>query len=263
MQNILIGCDPEVFVSQGGVFKSAYNLIKGDKQNPFKVRNGAVQVDGMALEFNTTPAASEDEFYFNVQDVFDQMKKMVPDYDIVVSPVADFDPEYMKAQPKEALILGCDPDYNAWTGEINPKPDGERAMRTASGHIHIGFTQDQDIDDPLHRHNCNEIAKQLDFYLGLPSLKYDDDTKRRTMYGQAGCVRYKPYGVEYRTLSNAWLQSESRIRGVYRNTMAAINRLIKEPGLARVYGDISRVINYSNKRSAEVHMKYLGIQEIV
>ena len=61
MAKILVGCDPEVFVAQGGVFKSAYNLIKGDKKNPQKIRSGAVQVDGMALEFNIDPAATENE----------------------------------------------------------------------------------------------------------------------------------------------------------------------------------------------------------
>ena len=34
---ILVGCDPEVFVKQGGVFKSAFGLIQGDKANPQKV----------------------------------------------------------------------------------------------------------------------------------------------------------------------------------------------------------------------------------
>ena len=58
MTKILVGCDPEVFVKQNGVFKSAFGLIKGDKKNPQKIRNGAVQVDGMALEFNIDPAAS-------------------------------------------------------------------------------------------------------------------------------------------------------------------------------------------------------------
>ena len=54
--NILIGCDPEVFVKQNGVFRSAHGLIRGDKKNPQKIRSGAVQVDGMALEFNIDPA---------------------------------------------------------------------------------------------------------------------------------------------------------------------------------------------------------------
>jgi hypothetical protein len=248
--NILIGCDPEVFVKQNGLFKSAHKLIQGDKKNPFKVRSGAVQVDGMALEFNIDPAATEDQFLFNVQDVFNQMKLMVPEYEVVVTPVAHFDPAYLKAQSPEALELGCDPDFNAWTEDVNPRPDGDRPMRTASGHIHIGFTENVEPEDYFHQHRCNLIAKQLDYYLGLPSLFYDDDVQRREMYGKAGAVRYKSYGVEYRTLSNAWLKTENSIRWVYRNAVKGVTELINGRSLEEKYGDVQDIINTSDKKRA-------------
>ena len=247
---ILVGCDPEVFVKQGGVFKSAYGLIQGDKANPQKVNRGAVQVDGMALEFNIDPAHSEDEFCLNVQDVFNTMKLMVPDYEVVAVPVAHFDPDYIKNQPAAALELGCDPDFNAWINAVNNKPNGNRPMRTASGHVHIGWTKGADTDDFNHIEMCNAVIRQMDFYLGLPSLSYDDDQERREMYGKAGCCRYKPYGTEYRTLSNAWLKSEALMRWVYRNTLAGMNELIKGNVLADKYGDIQELINTGNKKEA-------------
>lgn len=244
-----IGCDPEVFVKRNGVFQSAYGLIAGDKKNPQPVRNGAVQVDGMALEFNTAPASTEDEFALFVQDVFDQMKLMVPEYEVVAVPVAHFTPEYMKEQPEAALELGCDPDYNAWTGSTNTKPNGQRPMRTASGHVHIGWGND--IADGLeHRSMCHAAAAQMDFFLGLPSLAYDGDTERREMYGKAGCLRYKPYGVEYRTLSNAWLRSENLMRWVFRNAQAGMKRLVAGDSLAVKHGDIQAIINNSDKKAA-------------
>lgn len=242
---ILVGCDPEVFVKQGGKFLSAFGLIKGDKKNPQKVDKGAVQVDGMALEFNIDPAHNEDEFCLNVQDVFATMCRMVPDYEVVAVPVAHFDQDYMKSQPQEALELGCDPDYNAWTELANIKPNGQRPMRTASGHLHIGWTNGEHIDDANHRNRCNMVVKQLDFYLGLGSLAYDMDTERREMYGKAGCCRFKPYGVEYRTLSNAWLRSESLMRWAYRNTIAGVNEVMKGNFLFEKYGDIQDIINNS------------------
>lgn len=260
MSRILIGCDPEVFVQQKGIFKSAYNLIKGDKKNPQKVRSGAVQVDGMALEFNIDPAASEDEFLFNVNDVFTQMKEMVPTYDVIVSPVAHFDMAYIKSQPAEALELGCDPDYNAWTGQANDRPNGDRPMRTASGHLHIGWTDGMDIDDPQHRHRAGLIAKQLDFFLGLPSLEYDKDTMRREMYGKAGAVRYKPYGVEYRTLSNAWLNSDSLIRWAYRNAVKGVQEVMKGNMLVQKYGDIQEIINTSDLKAARAIIQAEGLE---
>lgn len=255
MKNILVGCDPEVFVAQKGIFKSAYDLIKGNKEHPQKIRNGAVQVDGMALEFNIDPAATEDEFCFNVQDVFNQMKLMVPKYDVVVSSVAHFSASEMKSQPICALELGCEPDFCAWTGQENPRPDGDRPMRTASGHIHIGFTEEQDPQDPSHIHNCNLIAKQLDFYLGLPSLEYDAEKLRREMYGKAGAVRYKSYGVEYRTLSNAWLKSEELMRWVFRNTVRGTQAVMNGNSLTDKYGDIQDIINTSDVKKARAIIK--------
>jgi hypothetical protein len=257
---ILVGCDPEVFVKQGGVFKSAYGLIQGDKENPQKVNRGAVQVDGMALEFNIDPAHSEDEFCLNVQDVFNTMKLMVPDYEVVAVPVAHFDPEYIKNQPAKALELGCDPDFNAWVNAVNHKPNGNRPMRTASGHVHIGWTNGVDTNDNTHIEMCNAVIRQMDFYLGLPSLSYDADQERREMYGKAGCCRYKPYGTEYRTLSNAWLKSEALMRWVYRNTLAGMNELIKGNVLADKYGDIQELINTGNKKEAMKIIKQENIE---
>lgn len=251
----LIGCDPEVFVKQKGTFRSAYGLIKGDKKNPMPVRNGAVQVDGMALEFNINPAHNEDEFAVFVQDVFNQMKLMVPEYEVVAVPVAHFERDYIRNQPPAALELGCDPDFNGWTGMVNDKPDGDRPMRTASGHIHIGWTAGVDINSGEHQGMCNAAARQMDFFLGLASLEYDKDTERREMYGKAGCLRYKPYGVEYRTLSNAWLRSEKLIRWVYRNAQVGMERLVKGDALSNKYGDIQEIINNSDLKEARKIIK--------
>jgi Phage phiEco32-like COOH.NH2 ligase-type 2 len=258
--NILIGCDPEVFVKKGGTFLSAHGLIKGDKKNPFKVNKGAVQVDGMALEFNIDPAHSEDEFCINVQEVYNTLKKMVPGYEVVAEPVAHFTVEYMQQQPMEALELGCDPDYNGWTGAPNEKPDGFRPFRTASGHIHVGWGNGFNPDDFEHQGKCNAVARQLDFYLGLPSLFYDEDVQRREMYGKGGCLRYKPYGMEYRTLSNAWLNSKKRMAWVYNNAIIGVNALLEEgKALYEKYGDIQDIINNSDKKAAKKIIKAEGI----
>lgn len=258
-QQILVGCDPEVFVKQNGIFRSAYGLIKGDKKHPQKVNRGAVQVDGMALEFNIDPAATEDEFVINVQDVLNTMKGMVPDYEVVATPVAHFDLDYLRSQPADALELGCDPDYNAWTNSANEKPNAERPMRTASGHVHIGWTDDEDIFDPIHRASAMAVGRQMDFYLGLPSLFYDNDVERREMYGKAGCVRVKPYGVEYRTLSNAWLNGTNLMRWIFRATQRGVNDLMNGIDLSEKYGDISNIINNNDKEAA---MKIIKAENI-
>jgi hypothetical protein len=255
MQEILVGCDPEVFVRRNGVFESAHNLIPGDKRNPHKVNCGAVQVDGMALEFNIDPASTEEMFLYNVQTVYDIMKSMVPGHEVVATPVAHFSLEYLRKQPQEALELGCDPDFNAWSRTINPRPDGERPMRTASGHVHVGWTSGEDPTEEGHLSRAEAVVRQLDFALGLPSLVYDADTLRREMYGKAGAYRPKTYGVEYRTLSNAWLNSPELIKWVFRVTQRAVRALMEGNSYAERHGDIQQIINSSDVKAAMAIIK--------
>lgn len=253
--NILVGCDPEIFVKKDGTFVSAHGLIQGDKKNPLPVPNGAVQVDGMALEFNINPATDESQFVTNVTSVMQTLAAMVPGYELAPVPVAHFTHEYIAQQPPAAVELGCDPDYNAYTGEANVKPDANRPMRTASGHVHIGWDNGQDIYDPDHIARCHAAVKQCDVMLGIASLFYDTDTERRSMYGQGGCLRYKSYGVEYRTLSNAWLLTPERMAWVFRTTKKAMDRLFDGEALfveARKMGfDIPAIINSSDRAQAE------------
>lgn len=258
---IMIGADPELFMKQNLEFVSAHGMVPGSKSEPFPVDNGAVQVDGMALEFNINPAKEEEEFVFNISSVMQQLKGMLPTFEIVAEPVAHFGFECIKAQPLEAVILGCDPDFNAWLGgEENPTPDGDKPFRTGAGHIHIGWTDNEDIHDLMHVEACMSIVRQLDFYLGLPSLLFDGDPTRREMYGAAGCFRPKPYGVEYRVLSNRWLSTEELQRWVYSNTMKAIDSLQNGNNLAEIYGDIQEVINTSDVQAATELIKLIDIE---
>lgn len=262
MSAILVGCDPEVFVKRNGIFQSAHGLIRGDKKNPFKVRRGAVQVDGMALEFNIDPAATADEFVVNVNDVLGQLKLMVPDYEVVAVPVAKFTKEYLKAQPDEAKELGCDPDFNAYTGLANEKPDGDRPMRTASGHVHIGWTSEQDVTSPDAIGDAQIVAKTMDAYLGLGSLLFDKDQERRSMYGKAGCYRVKPYGMEYRTLSNAWLNSEELMRWVFKQVQFGMKALKEgRTQFLEHEREIRKAIDRGDALTADMYMNHLGIRK--
>jgi len=249
MTEFLIGADPEFFVKKDGKHVSAYNLIPGTKAEPYKVKGGAVQVDGMALEFNIDPASSFAEFDNNITTVLGELRKMVgPEYEFDFSPVAHFGKEYIDAQPEKARELGCDPDYSAYTGVANPSPDGGLGIRTASGHIHIGWTNDQDIADPNHIEACRMLTKQLDHSIGLASGIWDEDPTRREMYGQFGAYRPKPYGVEYRVMSNKWVNDPALRRIVYHMTIASAKELLA--GRQYYNGNPAAVTNVSWDYSA-------------
>lgn len=231
-----LGADPEFFVAKNNKPISAHNLIPGDKKNPYKVPFGAVQVDGMALEFNINPASGEAGFIRNINTVMDEIMKMVPGYEYYHAPVAHFGHEYIEAQPEDAKRLGCDPDFNAYTGRPNPTPDADRPFRTAAGHVHIGWTEGVNPLDPGHFEACRILTKILDVYLGVPSLLWDHDKQRRELYGRAGAFRPKSYGMEYRTLSNAWVNHQKAKylpRFIFNSTIKAVEKAFQDPE----YGD--------------------------
>lgn len=260
--NITLGCDPEIFVAtKEGNPRSAHGLIPGTKDKPHPVNFGAVQVDGMALEFNIDAVKTEDDWVRNINEVMAQMKAMIPDdLEFKIVPSVRFNGAHFRAQPDEAKELGCTPDYNAYTMSENPKPDNKTTMRTAAGHVHIGFLPNGELTDPNteeHMLRCSVLVKQLDFVLGLASLLWDKDTKRRSMYGKAGAFRPKPYGVEYRVLSNAWLLSENRMRLVHKLTNLAVEKLIDGSRFNEIVGDLylQGYINNSNVYDAEYWLK--------
>lgn len=231
---ILIGADPEVFVFdyKNQKFLSGEGMIPGTKHEPFKVPFGAIQVDGVALEFNIDPAKTVKEFVGNVVKVYDNLKDRVykagPSFVLRTQPVADFDPNYFEEHVSfEAKLLGCDPDYNAYTRQANEPPQGERPFRTASGHIHVGWTTHAETNG-FHQAMCEQITKHLDLYLALPSRFWDVDTRRRELYGQLGAFRPKHYGLEYRVLSNVWVRDILLMEFVYNSARLCLDRFFAE-----------------------------------
>lgn len=267
--NITIGADPEIFVTEDGKFRSAHGLIPGTKEKPHPVKNGAVQVDGMALEFNIDPTDNAKDFVAYNNTVMEQMKTMIPaNMEFAIVPSCRFNGNHFRAQPEEAKELGCTPDFNAYSLEENPKPDNKTTMRTAAGHIHIGFCEGADPSDPEHMTRCATLVKQLDVYLGIPSLLFDSDTRRRSMYGAAGAFRAKPYGVEYRVLSNAWLLTDARKEWVFNQTVKAVRDLMagkrgqeilvgNEKGIYSLnnHNPVSYAINRSDIYTAKYYIK--------
>jgi hypothetical protein len=259
----LIGCDPEVFVTnEKGEFVSAYGMIPGTKTEPLKVRNGMVQVDGMALEFGIDPAANKRDFVYRVNDVLTQLKEMLPEgHNLSISSIAQFSPEVMAAQPEEALELGCDPDYNAYTLDKNPRPNLPiPTIRSAGGHVHIGWGIGFPTTDPKHVEACAALAAEMDYYLGAASLAWDKDALRRSIYGAAGAFRPKPYGMEYRSGSNQWLKSDELIGFIYDTTITAVHSLVdtKERKGVKNQNFFKGAINLPSQEIINNNWTYLG-----
>lgn len=256
--DLKVGCDPEVFATKNNKLVSAHGLVKGDKDKPFPVSKGAIQVDGMALEFNINPANSQQEFLDNVQQVMKELEQALPEgHNLQIQSTAHFGSDYISKQPTIAKELGCSSDYNAYQeGAENPKPNVLTPFRTAAGHIHVGWGSGMDAYSKSHMGTCCDVVQLMDLYLGLPSVLQDNDKDRRKLYGQAGSFRPKEYGLEYRTLSNYWLKSSDLIKWSYDQTALVVGKFLE--GMYINKGDINKImltINDSNTSEAERLLK--------
>jgi hypothetical protein len=227
---ITFGADPEVFVkdlTSVTRFMSAHNLIPGTKAMPFPVKQGAVQVDGMALEFNIDPASTFEEFDNNLTVVQQQLRSMIGDREFLEDVTVYFDKDFVKDVPMVNLMLGCEPDYNGWTLDANPEVDGSKNMRTVGGHLHIGGFE---TDDPFHPNHFNKMARLariLDETLGVYSILWDKDDNRRSMYGKAGSFRPKRYGMEYRPMSNQWIFKKPLVEFVFNAAKEGVEKFFQ------------------------------------
>lgn len=208
MVQLLIGADPEIFLKKGSRNVSAHGVCPGTKKEPHKIKKGAIQLDGTAVEFNIDPASSAKMFSDNIAEVLKGIRKIIPkDFKFQIKPSVKYAQKYFDDDiPPEAKELGCDPDRSAYkAGALNDPPKPVSTIRTGAGHVHIGWTKGLDVNDPSHIADCAMLTRNMDALVRLVEHNWDKDKRRRSMYGKLGSFRVKPYGMEYRSLSNAWV----------------------------------------------------------
>lgn len=214
---LMIGADPELFLMDAakGRLVSAIGLIGGTKQMPKAVpelgEGYAVQEDNVALEYNIPPAGSAEQLREHINRMMGYISTLVGGMGLAVNQEsACIFPAQQLADPR-AQEFGCDPDFNAWTLKVNPRPKASnKALRSCGGHVHVGTD--------IHRGLVPEAVKRLDLTLAVPSVFMDPHgTKRRQLYGNPGAFRGKPYGFEYRVLSNFWVFEDKLIEWVFNN----------------------------------------------
>lgn len=257
----LLGCDPEAFLADvNGHLKASCGLIGGTKRHPQPIKalgdGFAVQEDNVAIEFNIPPAKSEREFTNSVQRVLKVLGDGVNSklgFHIVNVASASFPEEEL--QSKAAKEFGCDPDFNAWTGEQNPRPAAsDKNLRSCGGHLHIGY--DKSKVDP------RRVIQFMDMFVGVPSTLMDTDTTRRNLYGKHGAYREKKYGVEYRTPSNFWIFHPRLTKWAYENSLRAYN-LAQSPVPIELFRDrIVDAIDNNNRETAIGLVKEFNLEVV-
>lgn len=233
---IKLGADPEFFLidKKTGRNVSAHDKIPGTKAQPYPMKNGAyIQADGTAVEFNIRPTNDPQDFKDAIVDALDQIKGFVDTkrYKFDFSPVVQYSHQLWRHLPLSATQLGCDPDFNAYLEKQNDPHDPGKYTRTGSGHLHIGFTEVDNPKDLHHMGDCQLFTKALDSTI-YPTYKLWEDygyafESRHFNYGSPGNFRPKPYGLEYRVLSNAWLKYPNLYPLLFKAVEETFNRLMK------------------------------------
>ena len=246
----LMGADPELFLSKNGKIVSAIGKIGGTKEHPIPVKelgNGfAFQEDNVLVEYNIPPAKSYQTFFENNEMMLsflnDKVKRLDPEYKLLKKASGCISEE--DAQNPLAHVFGCDPDFNVWTMKPNPRPFNPNPLfRTGGGHLHFAIKCSNAM--------AVRFTRGLDLYLGTWSVTVDKDKERRTLYGKAGAMRRKPYGLEYRVLSNFWVDNLSYIKTIWDLANHAWRATLSQRSVIDLFGkDSVEIINSSDATGA-------------
>lgn len=248
IKNVTIGADPELFFAKEGEIISVEGMLGGDKYTPKAIddKGHSILEDNIMAEFNIPPANNKEEFVNSIEYVKEYLTEVARINGATLSFLASarLDSRFLKT--KQAQEFGCMPDFNLYLKDTNKRPSSNTDLRTCGGHIHIGF------DEPNQK-KSEDMVLAMDATIGLKSLSIDMDDSRREMYGKAGSFRFKPFGVEYRTLSNFWIASEELIGWAYDETINAVE-LVNSGGIEEVkkYSkEIESAINDNDRELAK------------
>lgn len=222
-----LGLDPEYSAvnPNTGLARSAHKIIGNRKLEMYEISgdhpkflgfrdtgamHGAqVERDGAAFEVRSLVVSScRDNIIPYVAEAMRmsqfEVEQNAPEYRLSSAPV--FTLEDVNGAPEDVTTFGCNPDFNAYTLQIqNPLADPDDLRRFTGGHIHVSYW-------PWAKNNKElqaTLAILLDAFIGLPLVAMlgkpyaEGEAERREFYGRAGSFRYddKLGKIEYRVPS--------------------------------------------------------------
>lgn len=255
-----IGSDPELFLinRKTNTIVSAIGIIPGVKHNAFIPPNlpkgYGLQVDNILAEFNIPPISERAELINNMNVMKHYIQEYLNEHSVNLTihcAASAIVPEDQLLHP-DALLFGCDPDFNAYSRLRNESPTCDNLnLRSAGCHFHIGYER------PNIEMNF-KIIQYLDTYLGIPSILKDTDTARRSLYGKAGSFRMQQWGVEYRTLSGTFISNDEYIGFCYDQISKAMKAL-EEDKLLPEFQIVEHIINNNDTTLAKTIINQFNI----
>ena len=224
-----VGSDMEVFLANdGGDVVPCVGLFEGTKNKPWRPPGMglgyAIQEDNVMCEFNVPPVKSA----IDGLNVMLRGRRMVEKQAALhgLHPIwGQTDYRFPKAAltSEQAQTIGCEADYNAYEGGAarNNLPD-LTDWRSCGGHIHLGGD-----------FKCPDFVAALfaELFISVGTKTPCGNGHRAKWYGRPGIYRPKPYGIEYRTPTNVWVQSEDVIHLTYHQALMCANYLTRTDAL--------------------------------
>jgi len=262
INNPLLGTDFELFLKhkETNEIVSAEGLIQGTKYAPFNFDKSnqffSTSLDNVLAECCIPPVNNVEGWLANIKKSRDYIESILPAHlCTAATPAAVLDAKWLSTI--NAKTFGCDPDFNAWLKLANESPKADNPnLRSAGAHIHVGYDlhllEDGEVDWEKKISLGENIIKAMDLFVGVPSVIQEPENDRKKLYGKAGAFRFKDYGVEYRTASNYYLESEKLTKWVFGATIKALDFVNEEriEEVDSVGGFIQSAINENDKNLA-------------
>ena len=263
-QLLKVGSDTEFFLTdrKTGEPVTAIGRFGGTKQRPrpvLDIEGFCIQEDNVMPEVNIPPASSAKEFYLNCDKILTWLREEAKKQGLNVEVCASmkFTPD--KLDHPQAKNIGCERDFCVWTRTPNEFDQTKRAvleyLRTAGGHLHISF---QNSRRKITEQDQELLVMLCDLLLGVPSIVLDGDQERRKLYGRAGSFRFKPYGIEYRVLSNFWFKNPYLSSWTFNQVVTAVSWMNDKPRIRSLFDHAEEIQTAINTQ--DVDLSYLILQ---
>ncbi len=228
MQARTFGHDSEFGIKQGSMILSALDVYD---DNVYEDEKGRYFADNMNVEIAINPVTTLKDWHGHTEHLLGKVRDQ--GYDLVMEPVIVYPDEALKHPT--ARISGCNPDYSPYFLRNNLAPDfaDMDGTRSCGAHVHA----------ELRGEMVNWWARWMDIHVTLGLLAREKKSSRRSLYGQAGCLREKPYGGEYRALSNVWLDDPALREYVWEGSHKAIESAKIDPNTIDNWDEIPTAID--------------------
>jgi len=193
----MIGYDVEFFLSNSRGYIPAERVLGGTKGRGMPIGKGVVaHPDNVMAEIASAAPFKAQDIIPRIQHDVDLLRQHVAPVDVSIVPYINVSKQFLDSS-ELASEVGCDVDFRNGEQRDPITADVLGRSRYAGGHLHFDVNSDIAPD---------YAAAVCDIMLAVPCIAHGEQQGgRRGTYGLAGLYRPKSYGVEYRTLSNYWV----------------------------------------------------------